>query len=416
MDRIRITGGNPLSGSIPIGGAKNAALPLMAASLLTADTLTLSNIPRLVDVSTMARLLAEFGVEIAINGEAGDGGGAARVFELTAGAANGTTAPYDLVRKMRASVLVLGPLLGRYGRAKVSLPGGCAIGTRPLDLHLGALAELGADIELSKGYIEATAPTGLKGAHIVFPMVTVGGTENLLMAAVLADGDTVLANAAREPEVADLANCLVAMGAGIEGIGTDTLRVHGVKALKGAAYRVVPDRIEMGTYAVAVAVTGGDAELTGARLDLMESLADILGKGRGVGDRNRGGTAGFAEPRALDGGRRDDRAVPRLSDRHAGPTDGLDGGRQGRVDDHRDHLREPFHARARAVPDGRRHQRPRRVGHRQGGWRAVRGRGYGDRSQGLGVAGPGRPRGARRNGGQSRLPPGPRLRAAEKRS
>ena len=278
MDRIRITGGNPLSGSIPIGGAKNAALPLMAASLLTADTLTLSNIPRLVDVSTMARLLAEFGVEIAINGEAGDGGGAARVFELTAGAANGTTAPYDLVRKMRASVLVLGPLLGRYGRAKVSLPGGCAIGTRPLDLHLGALAELGADIELSKGYIEATAPTGLKGAHIVFPMVTVGGTENLLMAAVLADGDTVLANAAREPEVADLANCLVAMGAGIEGIGTDTLRVHGVKALKGAAYRVVPDRIEMGTYAVAVAVTGGDAELTGARLDLMESLADILGK------------------------------------------------------------------------------------------------------------------------------------------
>jgi UDP-N-acetylglucosamine 1-carboxyvinyltransferase len=222
----------------------------------------------------MARLLAEFGVEIAMNGEAGGQGG--RTFALTAGSANGTTAPYDLVRKMRASVLVLGPLLARYGRARVSLPGGCAIGTRPVDLHLGALAELGADIELSKGYIEATAPHGLKGAPIVFPAVTVGGTENLLMAAVLADGETVLANAAREPEVADLAHCLIAMGAEIEGMGTDTLRIQGVAALHGAAHRVVPDRIEMGTYAVAVAVTGGDAELVGGRLDLMKSLADIL--------------------------------------------------------------------------------------------------------------------------------------------
>ena len=196
---------------------------------------------------------------------------------MTAGAANGTTAPYDLVRKMRASVLVLGPLLGRYGRAKVSLPGGCAIGTRPLDLHLGALAELGADIELSKGYIEATAPTGLKGAHIVFPMVTVGGTENLLMAAVLADGDTVLANAAREPEVADLAIVWSPWGRNRRHRDRYAPRPRG-QGPQGSAYRVVPDRIEMGTYAVAVAVTGGDAELTGARLDLMESLADILGK------------------------------------------------------------------------------------------------------------------------------------------
>ncbi|HJO97878.1 MAG: UDP-N-acetylglucosamine 1-carboxyvinyltransferase [Rhodospirillales bacterium] len=272
MDKIRIIGGNPLKGSIPIGGAKNAALPLMAACLLTADTLTLSNLPRLADVSTMARLLADFGVEITTNGDA------ERVLGLTAGSANGTTAPYDLVRKMRASVLVLGPLLARYGRAKVSLPGGCAIGTRPVDLHLRALAELGADIELDKGYIEAKAPDGLKGAHIVFPVVTVGGTENLLMAAVLAQGETVLTNAAREPEVADLAHCLVAMGAEIEGIGTDTLRIQGVSALGGAAYRVVPDRIETGTYAVAAAVTGGDVELIGARLDLMVALAGTLEK------------------------------------------------------------------------------------------------------------------------------------------
>ena len=274
MDKISIIGGNPLRGSIPIGGAKNAALPLMAACLLTADTLTLSNLPHLVDVTTMARLLADFGVEIAMN----DGGGspAGGILELTAGLATGTTAPYNLVRKMRASVLVLGPLLARYGRAKVSLPGGCAIGTRPVDLHLKALAELGAEVKLNKGYIEATAPRGLKGAPIVFPVVTVGGTENLLMAAVLAEGETVLTNAAREPEVADLAHCLIAMGARVEGIGTDTLRIQGVKSLHGTAYRVLPDRIETGTYAVAAAVTGGDVELIGARLDLIVALADTL--------------------------------------------------------------------------------------------------------------------------------------------
>jgi UDP-N-acetylglucosamine 1-carboxyvinyltransferase len=272
MDKIRIIGGNPLTGSIPIGGAKNAALPLMAACLLTADTLSLSNLPRLADVSTMARLLADFGVEIASAGDA------ERVLNLTAGSANGTTAAYDLVRKMRASVLVLGPLLARYGRARVSLPGGCAIGTRPVDLHLRALAELGADIEIDKGYIEARAPNGLKGADIVFPVVTVGGTENLLMAAVLAEGETSLTNAAREPEVADLAHCLVAMGAEIEGIGSDTLRIKGVAALGGAAYDVVPDRIEAGTYAVAAAVTGGDVELAGARLELMMALAGSLEK------------------------------------------------------------------------------------------------------------------------------------------
>ncbi len=276
MDRIHIEGGVPLKGTIHIGGAKNAALPLMAASLLTDETLTLSNLPHLADISTMTKLLQELGVEVSMDGDAAGGGHIGRVFRLTAKDTSNTTAPYDLVRKMRASVLVLGPLLARRGRARVSLPGGCAIGTRPVDLHLKALAQLGAEIELSEGYIEASAPGGLKGAHIVFPAVTVGGTENLLMAAVLAEGETVLANAAREPEVADLARCLRAMGAEIEGIGTDTLTIAGVAELHGAEHAVIPDRIEAGTYAVAAALSGGDLELVGARLELLETVADTL--------------------------------------------------------------------------------------------------------------------------------------------
>ena len=275
MDRIIIRGAKRLDGTIHIGGAKNAALPLLAACLLSKQALTLSNLPHLADVSTMAHLLAELGVSISMNGDGG-GGNMGRVFELNAGGEIQTTAPYDLVRKMRASVLVLGPLLSRYGKARVSLPGGCAIGTRPVDLHLKALAQMGAEIDLDEGYIEASAPNGLKGAHIIFPMVTVGGTENLLMAAALADGETVLANAAREPEVTDLAHCLVAMGARIEGIGTDTLHITGQKELHGADYSVVPDRIETGSYAVAAAVTDGDLTLKGTRLDLIESVADIL--------------------------------------------------------------------------------------------------------------------------------------------
>jgi UDP-N-acetylglucosamine 1-carboxyvinyltransferase len=261
-----------LRGAIDIGGAKNAALPLMAASLLTADTLTLTNLPRLIDVTTMAHLLSELGVEVEETG----GEGAAGEMGLSAGDLTETTAPYDLVRRMRASVLVLGPLLARAGRARVSLPGGCAIGTRPVDLHLKALAQLGADIELKEGYVEAAAPGGLTGAHVVFPMVTVGGTENLLMAATLARGETVLANAAREPEVADLARCLAAMGGDIAGVGTDTLTIRGVEALHGARHAVVPDRIETGTYAVAAAITGGDVELVGARLELFGAVAEAL--------------------------------------------------------------------------------------------------------------------------------------------
>ncbi len=276
MDRIVIRGGNSLNGRIAISGAKNAALPLMTASLLTGETLTLSNLPHLVDVSTMSHLLAELGVAIAMNGDAPDGGHAGRVFGLTAKRIANTTAPYELVRKMRASVLVLGPLVAREGVARVSLPGGCAIGTRPVDLHLKALQTLGAEIELTEGYIQARAPKGLKGAHVLFPMVTVGGTENILMAATLADGETVIANAAREPEVTDLARCLVAMGARISGIGTDTLRVQGVEALHGADYAVVADRIETGTYAVAAAITGGEIELTGTSIDLLEAVVVAL--------------------------------------------------------------------------------------------------------------------------------------------
>lgn len=276
MDQIVIRGGNPLNGTIPIGGAKNAALPLMAAALLSEEPLRLSNLPHLADISTMAHLLGDMGVSIAMEGDAPNGGNMGRVFALDASGLSSTEAPYDLVRRMRASVLVLGPLVAREGHARVSLPGGCAIGTRPVDLHLKALQAMGAEIELAEGYIEARAPGGLKGGHVLFSNVTVGGTENILMAACLAKGDTIIANAAREPEVSDLANCLVAMGAKIEGIGTDTLKVQGVAKLHGAEHAVVPDRIEMGSYAVAAAVTGGDVILKGARLDLMEVVADVL--------------------------------------------------------------------------------------------------------------------------------------------
>ncbi len=276
MDVIKIKGGEPLFGSIPISGAKNAGLPLMAASILTDENLVLGNLPQLVDISTMGHLLAELGVSVSHNGEAADS-----VFQMRAGGITSTEAPYDLVRRMRASVLVLGPLVAREGVARVSLPGGCAIGTRPVDLHLKALEALGAEIELAKGYVTARAPKGgLVGGHILFPKVTVGGTENALMAATLAKGETVIANAAREPEIADLAQCLTAMGARIEGAGSDTLKVTGVDKLHGARHRVVPDRIETGTFAVAAAITGGKVTLEGARADLNESVLKLL---RGAG-------------------------------------------------------------------------------------------------------------------------------------
>ena len=289
MDKICIRGGKPLRGVIPVGGAKNAALPLMTASLLTEETLTLSNLPHLADITTLANLLTQLGVSLHMNGHSGNGGHAGRVLSLTARDIASTVAPYDLVRKMRASVLVLGPLVARAGRARVSLPGGCAIGSRPVDLHLKGLQQLGATIELTEGYIEAAAPQGLTGAEVVFPLVSVGATENLLMAATLARGETVLSNAAREPEVVDLAHCLRAMGADIEGIGTDTLRIRGKERLHGAEHAVVPDRIETGTFAMAAAITGGDVELVGARGDLMTAALDALrGAGATITPTDRG--------------------------------------------------------------------------------------------------------------------------------
>ena len=277
MDKIRIKGGVPLEGVIPIGGAKNATLPLMAASLLTPQTLILENVPDLADIATMGNLLVQHGGAIAMDG-VGNGGHA---LELSAEHITSITAPYDLVRKMRASVLVLGPLLARCGRARVSLPGGCAIGPRPVDLHIKGLQRLGAEVELREGYIEARAPRGLKGAEIAFPTVSVGATENLLMAATLAEGETLLINAAREPEITDLAECLLAMGARIDGIGTDRLRIAGVGRLHGTAHRIIPDRIETGTYIMAAAATDGEVWLTGTRIDLVAALVRIL-EGAGV--------------------------------------------------------------------------------------------------------------------------------------
>jgi UDP-N-acetylglucosamine 1-carboxyvinyltransferase len=280
MDRIRIRGGLPLTGRIPIGGAKNAALPLMVASLLTDETLVLRNLPLLADITTLSHLLVQHGVSITMRGaeSAAEGG---HVLQFDAQRIVSTTAPYDLVRKMRASVLVLGPLVARAGVARVSLPGGCAIGTRPVDLHLKGLERLGAVVTLDQGYIEARADKGLVGAEIVFPVVSVGATENLMMAATLARGDTMLVNAAREPEIVDLARCLNAMGAAIEGAGTDRVSIRGVARLHGAEHSVIPDRIETGTYMMAAAITGGDLDLVGARYDSVAAVARVL-EGAGV--------------------------------------------------------------------------------------------------------------------------------------
>jgi UDP-N-acetylglucosamine 1-carboxyvinyltransferase len=280
MDKIRIRGGRPIEGRIPIGGAKNAALPLLTASLLTDETLVLRNVPRLVDIDTLSHLLVQHGVSITMLGaEREDECG--HTVQLQARRIVSTTAPYDLVRKMRASVLVLGPLLARCGQARVSLPGGCAIGTRPVDLHLKGLERLGAKVELRQGYIEATVPKRLVGAEVIFPTVSVGATENLMMAASLAEGETVLVNAAREPEIVDLGRCLNAMGALVEGAGTPQIRIRGVSRLKGAEHRVIPDRIETGTYMMAGAITGGTLELQGAQYELVAAVARVL-EGAGV--------------------------------------------------------------------------------------------------------------------------------------
>jgi len=287
MDRIRIEGGVRLAGAIPISGAKNAALPLMAAALLTESPLVLSNVPKLADIAFMAELLTSFGVGL----ERENG-----TIKLSAATIRNTIAAYDLVRKMRASFLVLGPLVARWGQAKVSLPGGCAIGARPVDLHIRALLSLGAAIELREGYVIANAPKGLRGARIEFPTVSVGATEHALMAAVLAKGESVIVNAAREPEIVDLGRCLRAMGARVAGLGTSEISIQGVDVLGGGEHRVIPDRIETGTYAFAAAIAGGDVELCETNpesIDAVLRLLEVIGSeiettSRGIRIRRNG--------------------------------------------------------------------------------------------------------------------------------
>ena len=269
MDSILVTGGGELRGEIPIAGAKNACLTLMPATLLSEEPLTLTNAPRLSDIKTMSSLLESLGTEVSSMQEG-------KVLTMSSHNLDNLTADYDIVRKMRASILVLGPMLARAGQAVVSLPGGCAIGARPVDLHLKAMEALGAEIELREGYVHAKAPRGLRGAIIEFPFVSVGATENALLAATLAKGTTVLKHAAREPEIVDLAHCLIAMGAQIEGHGTSTIAIQGVDRLNGATHSVVTDRIELGTYMLAPAFTGGELECLGGRIELLEAFCEKL--------------------------------------------------------------------------------------------------------------------------------------------
>src|SRR6202011_2319192 len=277
MDRIRIVGGRNLNGTIPISGAKNATLPLMIASLLTEQTLILDNVPRLADVGLLERILGNHGVDIMVSGKRrGETADHGQTLHISAARIVDTTAPYELVSKMRASFWVLAPLVARMGEAKVSMPGGCAIGTRPVDLLILALQSLGAEIEIDRGYVIARARNGLRGGEVVFPKVTVGGTHTALMAASLAHGTSVIENAAREPEIVDVADCLNKMGAKISGAGTSRIVVEGVPRLNGARHSVLPDRIETGTYAMAVAMTGGDVMLDGARPELLQAALDVL--------------------------------------------------------------------------------------------------------------------------------------------
>ena len=269
MDSILVTGGNALHGEIPIAGAKNACLTLMPATLLSEEPITLTNAPRLSDIKTMGALLESLGTEVT---SMQDG----KVLTMSSHNLDNLTADYDIVRKMRASILVLGPMLARAGQAVVSLPGGCAIGARPVDLHLKAMEALGAQIELRDGYVHAKAPQGLKGATIEFPFVSVGATENALLAATLAKGTTVLKQAAREPEIVDLAECLIAMGAQIDGHGTSTITIAGVDRLHGATHPVVTDRIELGTYMLAPAITGGEVECLGGKIELLAAFCEKL--------------------------------------------------------------------------------------------------------------------------------------------
>ena len=407
MDRIHIRGGNRLAGRLPISGAKNAALTLMPCALLTDEPLTLRNLPRLADVDSMSHLLNQLGVSTTVEGAHPSDFG--RVMTLRAGRLTATVAPYDIVRKMRASILVLGPLIGRAGEATVSLPGGCAIGTRPIDLHLKAMEQLGGELELTAGYVKVTAPGGrLPGGRVNFPIVSVGATENTLMAAVTARGGSRIDNAAREPEIVDLCRLLVAMGARIEGIGTETLEIEGVDRLHGATYRVMPDRIEAGSYACAAAITGGDLELIGAEADDMRATIAALTEA-GVTVEERGGRNSGGGERSNRPADAFDRAVSGLPDRHAGAVHGDAGRGGGRQRADRDDLREPLHARARTQPDGRRHRRARALGGGARGGQAGRRAGDGDGPARLDEPDPRGAGGRGRDAGCPRLSPRSRL-------
>ena len=294
MDKLKIIGGSPLHGEVSISGAKNAALPILAATLLTDETMTISNVPHLHDITTTMELLGRMGSDLMIDERLN--------VEVTNNNITEFFAPYELVKTMRASILVLGPLLAKYGRADVSLPGGCAIGSRPVNIHIAGLAAMGAEINVENGYIKARAKR-LKGAHLTLEMVTVTGTENLMMAAVLADGKTILENAAREPEVIDLAECLISMGANIEGAGTDTIIIHGVESLHGAHHKILPDRIETGTFLVAAAMTGGSIKLKNTRPELLDAVLSKLrsaGAELILGDSTIEISMKHARPRAVD--------------------------------------------------------------------------------------------------------------------
>jgi UDP-N-acetylglucosamine 1-carboxyvinyltransferase len=413
MDRILIRGGAPLEGTIPISGAKNAALPLMTASLLTDEILELGNMPRLADVGLLLRILGNHGVDHTIAGKRpGETAETGQTMRLSARTIIDTTAPYELVSRMRASFWVIGPLVARLGEARVSMPGGCAIGTRPVDLLLFALEKLGAEIEVDAGYVIARAPKGLRGGHIDFPKVTVSGTHTALMAATLARGTTVIDNAAREPEVMDLAECLNKMGARITGAGESRIVIEGVARLHGASHDVVPDRIETGTYAMAAAMTGGDVTLTGTRPELLETALDLL---RQTGTEVTGVNGGIRVRRKgqpLEAVDVTTEVYPGFPYRPPGPVHGPDDPRQGHLAHPRDHLREPVHARAGAGPPRRPHRSPGRHGGGDGGRDPERRPRDGDGPARLRLPRHRGSRGRRRDDDQSRVPPRSRFRGA----
>ncbi len=408
MDTIHIRGGHRLKGAIPVSGAKNAALPLMTAALLTDEPLRLSNMPRLTDVKTLGKLLAHLGAELAIEpGEHAD------TTTIRAADIKSTTAPYEIVSQIRASFWVLGPLLARCHQARVSLPGGCAIGARPVDLYIKGLQKMGAEIDLVEGYVVASAPGGLKGAVVRSPVVSVGATHTLLMAATLAEGETVLENAAREPEIGDVARCLVAMGAKISGIGTSTLRIEGVEKLHGASHSVIADRIEAGTYAIAAAMTGGEVTLEGVDPETFDAaLFRLLCCGVPRVDTEQGAVRIFRNGERLQATDVVTQVFPGF------PTDlqaqfmALMTTADGESRNHRNDFRKPLHACAGAGPFRRRHFAAWRQGAGARRVEAERRARDGERSARPRLPPPScRPRRRRRNRHQPRLPPRPRLRA-----